>query len=794
MRADIARNDFGVDGSGVTIGALSDSYNNRNGAGRDIFTGDIPGFGNPLGNTTPVNVVADLFGGGSDEGRAMLQLIHDVAPKADLSFYTAFNGQADFANGIIALANEGADVIVDDVIYFAEPFFQDGIIAQAVDQVVDQGVSYFSSAGNSATQSYESAFRASTVSGAYLFHDFDPGTGVDITQNFTLNPRRAVLLTFQWDQPHASSGGIGSRNDLDIFLVDSSGTIVANGSNGNINGDPVEILFYQNNTSSPQNLFLQIGQYLPSGGPTPGLIKYVDFAGETSNAQYFTNSPTNFGHANADGATAVGAAFYRDTPEFGTNPPELEPFSSRGGTPILFNTSGNRLASPVDRKQPSIVAPDGTNTTFFGSDVDGDGFPNFFGTSAAAPHAAAVAGLLKQAKPNATPTQIYAALEQSAIDMKTPGFDRDSGFGLIQADAALDIFANVTLPTITLAVSPSAVTEDGTGNLTYTFTRTGNLTNALRVNYRVGGTATNGIDYGTIGTSLNFAANSGTATVIVDPTPDTTVEPNETVTLTLASNRAYTIGTTTAVTGTITNDDVLPRITLAVSPFAVREDGTGNLTYTFTRTGTLTNALRVNYRVGGTATNGTDYRNIGTSVNFAANSATARVIVNPTPDTIVEPDETVSLTLVSNRAYTIGTPSAVTGTITNDDLTGTPGRDNLIGTPGNDTIIASSGGDILTGNGGNDTFVYNRLINAGDTITDFTPRQDLLNIRGLLQSIEFRGTNPLTEEYITFSRSGTNTLLNIDPDGPNGSGSARAFILLEDVTVVAMNNSNNFIF
>jgi hypothetical protein len=177
MGADIARNDFGVDGSGVTIGVLSDSYNNLNGARTDISTGDIPGVGNPLGNTTPVNVLADLSVGGRDEGRAMAQLVHDIAPKADLAFHTAFTGQAGFANGIIALANAGAEVIVDDVSYFDEPFFQDGIIAQAVDQVVAQGVSYFSSAGNSATKSYESAFRPTAASGDYSFHDFDPGAG-----------------------------------------------------------------------------------------------------------------------------------------------------------------------------------------------------------------------------------------------------------------------------------------------------------------------------------------------------------------------------------------------------------------------------------------------------------------------------------------------------------------------------------------------------------------------------------------------------------------------------------------
>jgi Tfp pilus assembly protein PilE len=204
----------------------------------------------------------------------------------------------------------------------------------------------------------------------------------------------------------------------------------------------------------------------------------------------------------------------------------------------------------------------------------------------------------------------------------------DYGGGLKIIDVS--DFTNPSISTVTLAVSPSSVTEDGTTNLIYTFTRSGVTTNPLTVNYTIGGTATNGTDYTSIPTSVTFAANSATATVTVDPTADTTVEPDETVILTLATGTGYTVGTTTAATGTINNDDT--SVTLAVSPSSVTEDGTANLVYTFTRTGVTTNALTVNYTLGGTATNGTDYTSIPTSVTFAANSATATVIVDPTAD------------------------------------------------------------------------------------------------------------------------------------------------------------------
>ncbi|OBQ39318.1 MAG: hypothetical protein AN485_06285 [Anabaena sp. MDT14b] len=242
-------------------------------------------------------------------------------------------------------------------------------------------------------------------------------------------------------------------------------------------------------------------------------------------------------------------------------------------------------------------------------------------------------------------------------------------------------------PIITLAVSPASVLEDGTPNLIYTFTRTGVTTNALTVNYGITGTATNGIDYATIGTSVTFAANSATAIVTVNPTADTTIEANETVVLTLATSTSYTVGTTTAVTGTITNDD-FPSITLTVSAASVLENGTPNLVYTFTRTGTTTNALTVNYGITGTAT-ATDYTGAtpgtGKTITFAANSATAILTINPTADVIFEANETVALTLVAGTNYTIGTTATVTGTITNDDAQALLSINNIIVIEGQNT-------------------------------------------------------------------------------------------------------------
>ena len=230
------------------------------------------------------------------------------------------------------------------------------------------------------------------------------------------------------------------------------------------------------------------------------------------------------------------------------------------------------------------------------------------------------------------------------------------------------------LPSITLAVSPSSVTEDGTANLVYTFTRTGITTNALTVNYGITGTATStdytGATPGT-GKTITFAAGANTATLTIDPTADTIVESNETVALTLATAPTYTVGTTTAVTGTITNDD-FPIISVVATDSDAGETATGvtvnDGTFTLTRTGDLSQAITVNYTLSGSATNGTDYSSLSGTVNFAAGVSSATVTVTPTDDNIFEGTETAILTLATGAGYILGTTTSATVNIADNDL------------------------------------------------------------------------------------------------------------------------------
>ena len=454
LRAMDARTTYGVDGTGVTVGVLSDSFDTLGGAAADVLSGDLPAGIQVIGGESPY-CGALIFC--IDEGRAMAQIIYDMAPGAALLFHTGLATKANYAAGITALAAAGADVIVDDLLYLNEPMFQDGVVAQAVDAVVAGGVSYYSAAGNAGDQSYEAAFNDSGVIFCIEFffpigdcdpifervgrmHDFDPGPGVDLYQSVTVPIEGVLTVALQWDAPF---GGPGPNNDHDIVLLDETGGIFFEiSANDNIvTGEGWEVLqFYNANYLGYGTSFNLIITYddVDSVGPPAGLLKMVVFGSGNSLDEFQTNSGTLFGHANAAGAAAVGAAFFLDTPTFGIAPPLLEPYSSKGGTPILFSANGAPLGAPIIRSKPEITAVDGVNTTFFFSDSHGnDGIDDFFGTSAAAPHAAGIAALMLQAKPGATPSQINAALQGSAIDMNTPGFDHDSGYGLIQADAAI---------------------------------------------------------------------------------------------------------------------------------------------------------------------------------------------------------------------------------------------------------------------------------------------------------------------------------------------------------------------
>jgi hypothetical protein len=352
LRAAAARATYGLDGTGVTVGALSDSFNCKGGYASDVGTGDLP---------ANVNVLQEVSScsGSNDEGRAMLQIVHDLAPGAQLAFHSAFNGTASFAQGILDLAGTaGARVIVDDVGILTEPVFQDGPIAQAVDTVVAGGAAYFSAAGNEARNSYESAFRPVMANGKTR-HDFDPGTGVDTLQKLRVPAGAVVEIMLQWNQPFYSvSGPPGATGDLDLVLYGYPvATELLRSGQANVGGDAVDILAFQNTGSS--TLTAQLAIELRNNTTAPTQIKYIYF-GSVAFDEWTTQSSTVFGHPNAAGARAVGAADYRLTP---CSSPTPLAAARRSCSTRRAHRSSSRATSPsssrptASTRRSSIPAP-----------------------------------------------------------------------------------------------------------------------------------------------------------------------------------------------------------------------------------------------------------------------------------------------------------------------------------------------------------------------------------------------------------------------------------------------------
>jgi Ca2+-binding RTX toxin-like protein len=272
-------------------------------------------------------------------------------------------------------------------------------------------------------------------------------------------------------------------------------------------------------------------------------------------------------------------------------------------------------------------------------------------------------------------------------------------------------------PKIQIAKGIDGTEASTNGN--FILTRTGDITNSLTVNLdTTTGSATSGVDYQAIAQTVTFAAGSLTATVDVLSIDDTIVETNETISLSLATGSGYILGAVTTAEINLSDNDIapppapLPSITISQGIDVSESNINGS--FILTRTGDITNSLTVNLdTTTGSATSGVDYQAIAQTVTFAAGSLTATVDVVSIDDTIVETNETISLSLATGNGYTLGAVTTAEINLIDNDIAPPPvnrkniikgdGNDNILnGTQGNDKIYALGGNDIVYGNAGND--------------------------------------------------------------------------------------------
>jgi subtilisin family serine protease len=383
----------GYDGTGVTVGVISSGIDSLASA---QATGD-------LGS---VIVPSGCQAGSGDEGTAMLEIVHDLAPGAPLLFASAGMSDLDFIHAVNCLRAAGAQIIVDDVGLYDEPYFQDGPVASTVRSAVQAGVSYATAAGNDALSHIEQPF----CLGPGGFHDFVCGSGVTGNE-VDVPPGTTLTCVLQWNDPLGASA-----NDYDLYAVDAVfGTLLQFGNNvQNGTQDPFEYITWSN----PLGVTVPVLIGIPLNHGQARLLDLYCFDDQYSVPFITVDIPGSsiFGHA-AVPEVVTAAAIDAMSPGLTT----IEQFSSQGPVPIFF-------PSPETRHKPDLAGFDDVSTTLAS-------FSPFKGTSAAAPHVAAVAALLLNKNPFLTPAQIQTALTSTADPIGTPTVDV-AGTGRLDALAA----------------------------------------------------------------------------------------------------------------------------------------------------------------------------------------------------------------------------------------------------------------------------------------------------------------------------------------------------------------------
>jgi parallel beta-helix repeat protein len=417
LKSSSLRESYGVNGTGIKIGIISDGVDSLEDA---QAMGDI---------SYDVNILSNNIGG--NEGTSMLEISQDIAPGAELYFHDCGPSRLEFNRAVDALVNEGCTVICDDIGWLSEPFFEDGIVADHVNEVIkEHDLLYVSSAGNSGDSHYQGLF----YDNGSGWHDFSRGQREVKNLQLEIQPSGEVWVFLQWSDRWEQSG-----NNYDLYLKNRETSETIASSEVYQDGDnlPLEYIMYTNEGKNTLNASIEVKKV---SGEERELELYIFYwPGVTVNPENIVAEDSIFGHPALTEAVTVGAVGTVKSGEY-----EVEYFSSIGPATIFY-------PYPEVRPKADISGLDGVNVT--GADGVSE---QFFGTSASSPHVAAIAALVWSAFPEKSAMDIRRLLYTSSTDLGDPGYDTIFGHGLVNASRMHEQASGV--PSILV------VKTDGSGN------------------------------------------------------------------------------------------------------------------------------------------------------------------------------------------------------------------------------------------------------------------------------------------------------------------------------------------
>lgn len=440
----------GLTGRGQKIGAISGDVDHL---AESVAQGELPANVQVLRQAEYVD----------DEGTAMLEIIHDMAPQAKLAYASTRDTTAEYVEAFHELAAAGVTMIAEDIALDDDPVFQQGIGAATAEGLAKHGIWVSSSAGNLGNRHAPRVTATGTGSGPdgavgpFTGCPNAPDNvvklrGADTTYDLNLLPGAAILPTLQWSEPRAvfPTAGQGGFTDLNLYLVDATGTrclAFSNAVQADGVGDTIEQFIYQNTTGVAQAAKLVVDV---QGTSSARKAPILDLRWRALSAGVQTiDPPERAGSMNPDSnylgfATSAGAV----NASLSVDPKTiaLEPFSAAGPTQIVTSTRcpGGKpgpckgVSGPLSRSFPAPywVAADGVSISGVGPFGSGtcptavQGQCRFFGTSASAPTAAGVAALTRQEFGGRIhPVALNAILAARSVDRPGAAF----GAGVLSA-------------------------------------------------------------------------------------------------------------------------------------------------------------------------------------------------------------------------------------------------------------------------------------------------------------------------------------------------------------------------